>query len=227
MIFFARFQHVATPKPTPVVAKWFVFPTTKHLASNPTCANTGKATFIHSNCCCNAKSNNKKDIYICALPTQNRTPVCAKSPTFPTVINFIFPHFQANSTQIQFSTKNAPRVRQNNIFVYIFCFFPQKSNQRPQHSICNATQTNCKLSNVSSTKNTHTFFAQFNSSINVGTRRPRRSVIIVLVALLANATKRLAGLLSTKTTLLKKNQRKTTISNNFSVLFPIDKNYNM
>ena len=146
-----------------VVQKFHLLQNAQHLASNPTCANTGKAKPIHSNCCCNAKSNNKMASIFAHAPPK--------------------PH---------------PRMRQNNVFVCIFCFFSTKK-QTNIHNVPFEMQlkptANCRMFFP---KNTHTFFAQSKSSINRRDRRPRRSVIIALVAMLANSTKSLAGLLSTK-----------------------------
>ena len=73
---FALFQHKTAPhalRPCAtnchkILRTWcknsIFLQNAQQLASNPTCANTGKATFIHSNCCCNAKSNNKKHLHL-------------------------------------------------------------------------------------------------------------------------------------------------------------------
>ena len=119
----------------------------------------------------------------CALAPQTATKSCTRGAKIPSFAKRPTPCFKSNVRQhgqgkahpfqlllqrkVQqqkehlhlhtSNTKTHPRVRQNNIFVCIFCFFPRKSNQRPQHSICNATQTNGKLPNVFAKKHPHIF----------------------------------------------------------------------
>ena len=98
-----------------------------------------------------------KNPILCKTPNTllqiHRTPTRARqSASIPTVVATQSPTTKRTSSFAHFQHKNAPPYAPKQRFAYIFCFFPRKSNQRPQHSICNATQTNGKLPNVFSQK---------------------------------------------------------------------------
>ena len=165
MIFFARFQLYFPTFPSQLNTNSTIYQKKPH-ALRPCATNCHK--ILRTWC---------KNPLFCKTPNTllqiQRAPTRARqSPSIPTVVATQSPTTKGH---LHFHTSNAKThpVCAKTTFLFAFSVsFPRKSNQHAQQSICNATQTNGKLPNVSCKKNTHTFFAQFTSSKTVGTGVP-------------------------------------------------------